>query len=291
MHDKHYTMLTHNLSDNWDISRKTIMAKTREMHEVALRRSEAIEVISTAVARLVKTEQHLLRHGLDSLEPGVSRLDIIEDPGSIDEIAGSFLSSQIHMDMQLRRLGRSTVYKICRYLHDVSFPLEKSYVAIRNWNEKETEKYDEWRSINPDSLETTFKLMEAHHCLRSLLRDQLKLLTSLKHEFSNAIDADEVNGKLMELLVHCVEAGLAVQDLMIRKQLNKNDATMEAGENALMRAIHPTVNAHRSANVSLVECVAGTAALKICETLITFRMDMQREKDKIEKAIGVNQSI
>ena len=216
---------------------------------MALRRSDAIELISTAVAKLVKTDQHLLRHGLDSLEPDVSRLDVIEDPGSIEEIAGSFLSSPTHMDVRLRKLGRSTIYKICRYLHDVSFPLDKSYVAIRNWNEKETEKYDQWRSINPDSLETTYKLMEAHHCLRNLLRDQFKLLTSLMHEFPNAIDADEVSRKLMQLLVHCVEAQFVVQDLMARKQLNKDDATMEAGENALMGAMHPTVNAYRSANV------------------------------------------
>ena len=40
-----------------------------------------------------------------------------------------------------------------------------------------------------------------------------------------------------------------------------------------------------------MERVASTAPLKIYETLITFRMEMQRAKEKIEKAIGVDQSI
>ncbi|KAK0515554.1 hypothetical protein JMJ35_001588 [Cladonia borealis] len=47
----------------------------------------------------------------------------------------------MHIVGQLRKLARSTVY-------DIQVPLEKSYVAIHNWNEKEKEKYNEWRSIN-----------------------------------------------------------------------------------------------------------------------------------------------
>ena len=47
----------------------------------------------------------------------------------------------MHIVGQLRKLVRSTV-------HDIQIPLEKSYVAIRGWNGREEEKYNEWRPIN-----------------------------------------------------------------------------------------------------------------------------------------------
>ena len=106
---------------------------------MATRRSDVIEATSAALEKLVKTGQKLLRHGVDSLAPNITRLEDVEDPGSLDDIAGDLYGSSRHMDGQLRKLGRSTVYKMCRYLYDIQIPLEKSYVAIRGWNEKEEE--------------------------------------------------------------------------------------------------------------------------------------------------------
>ena len=236
------------------------MEETREMHEPAVRRSDVLELISTAVQELVKTEQKLLRQGVESLEPGVTRLEVVEDPGSIDDIAGDFVGSSTHIAGQVRRLGRSAVYKMCRYLHDTRIPLQKSYVALHRWNEKEKEVYHEWRSINSDSLDTTDELSEAHHCLGGLVRDQRKLLMSLRNEFTNAMDADKDDGKLMHLLAYCTEAQLTVSQLMAQKQLERDDATVEAGENALRESIHPGVSAHRSTNIMLVEHLESIAS-------------------------------
>ena len=267
------------------------MSETREMHEMAVRRSDVIKLISTAVEELVKTEQHLLRHGLESLEPGIVRLEVVEDPGSVGDIAGNLCGSLTHIVGQLQRLGRSTVYKMCRYLYDVQFPLEKSYVAIRRWNEKEKEKYDEWRSVDPSSLNTTHKLAEAHRCLSNLVRDQLELLISLKNEFTSVTDATEGHRQLINLLARSDDAQNAVQEVMAQKQLDKDEARVEAGETALMEAIHPRVNFHRSTIIPLVEKAESIAGLEACELLIDFRMKIQREKEKTENAIGVEKRL
>ena len=266
------------------------MGETREMHELAVQRSDMIELISTAVQELVKTEQNLLRHGVESLEPGVTRLEVVEDPGSIEDIAGAFSGSSTHIVGQLRKLGRSTVYKMCRYLYDIQVPLEKSYAAIRRWNEKEKEDYDSWRSINPANLSSTRELAEAACCLSELVRDQLKLLNSLKDEFANAMNVDKVEGQLMHLLGYCMNAQLAVQQLMTQKQLGRDEATVEAGENALRESIHPRMNVHRSTNIALIEHVESIAAIKICQILIDFRVEMNKAREKIATAIEVEES-
>ena len=284
-------MLTHGLSNDWSFSREMIMGETREMQEMAVRRADLIELISTDVQELVKTEQNLLRHGVESLEPGVTRLEVVEDPGSIADIAGDFSGSSTHIVGQLQKLGRSTVYKMCRFLNDIQIPLERSCVAIRGWNEKEKEKYNEWRSIDPGSLNSTRDLAEAHRCLSNLVRDQLKLLRSLEDDFTNAMDADKVDENLMQLLVHCIGAQLAVQELMAQKQLERDEALLEAGEDALRQSIHPRMNAHRSTNIPLVEHIESIASLKMCEILVDFRTKIRREKERIENAIGVGQSV
>ena len=238
---------------------------------------------------LVKTEQTLLRHGIESLEPGVVRLEVVEDPGSIDDIAGDFCGSSTHIIEQLRKLGRSTVYKMCRYLYEIQIPLEKSYVAIRRWNEKEKQNYKEWQSIGPGNLNSSQDLANAYRCLNNLARDQLKLLLSLKSEFANATNANEVDGRLTHLLAYHDGAQLTVKKLMAKRQLERDDATMEAGEHALRSSIHPGVNAHRSTNVPLVEQVESIVALKMCETLVEFRTKILRERDRIEKASEARQ--
>ena len=73
---------------------------------------------------------------------------------------------------------------------------------------------------------------------------------------------------------------------MAQKELERDDATMEVGENALRESIHLRMNAHRSTNIPLVEQVESIAALKMCETLIDFRREIQAGKEKIESTIG-----
>ena len=291
---KHHPRLTNDLSDLFSLGHVTIMSETRKMYEMATRRSNVIEATSAAVEELVKTEQRLLRHGVDSLAPGVTRLEDVEDPGSIDDIAGNFCGSLTHMDGQLRKLGRSTIYKICRYLDDIKLPLEKSYEAIHEWEEKEQERYNAWRTINLESLESKDKLHqlgEAHIGLYNLVRGQLELLMSLKNEFTSVTDAKEGHRQLMSLLARRDDAQNAIQQVMAQKQLDKDEAKVEAGEIALMEAIHPRVNFHRSTIIPLVEKYESIAGLEACELLIDFKLKIQREKEKIENAIGVEKRL
>ena len=129
------------------------MGETREMHKVATRRDSAIELTSTAVKGFIKTRARLLRYGVDCLTPGVTQLDAVEDPGSIDEIVGDFCGSSIHIDERIRRLGRSTIYQICRHLSDIQVHLEKCHQAICNWKETERKTYCKWRSIDLNDLD------------------------------------------------------------------------------------------------------------------------------------------
>ncbi len=77
-----------------------------------------IELISTSVQELVKTEQKILRHGVECLEPGVVRLEVIEDPGSIDDIAGDFGGSSTHIVGHLSALDDAYEYPRLRRQHD-----------------------------------------------------------------------------------------------------------------------------------------------------------------------------
>ena len=77
-----------------------------------------IELISTAVQELVKTEQKILRHEVESLEPGVVRLEVVEGPRSIDDIAGEFGGSSTHIVGQLSALDDAYEYPRLRRQHD-----------------------------------------------------------------------------------------------------------------------------------------------------------------------------
>ena len=284
---KNYTLLTHGLSRSWGFNRDTYVDEINEMYATTVRRSEMLERIATGVQEIVKTQQTLLGQGIKALQPGVDCLEAVVDHGDIDDIAGIFVGSSKHIVNQVRKLGRSVIYKICHYLHDTRIPLQKSYVALHRWNEKEEEMYSEWRSIDADSLNTPEELSEAHCCLGGLVRDQRKLLMSLRDEFANAIDADNDGGKLLHLLARCAQGNLAVQQLRAQNQLEQENATVEAGENALRDTIHPEVNAHRSTNISLVEYLGSITSFKMCKILIDFRAKVHGEQKHIADAIGV----
>ena len=197
----------------------------------------------------------------------------------------------ICMDGQLRKLGRSTIYKICRYLNDIQVPLERCYETIREWNEKEKEEYNEWRSINLESQGSNHKLAEALSHFMDLVRDQLELLISLNNGFTSVTDAKEGHRQLMSLLARRDDAQNAIQQVMAQKQLDKDEARVEAVEIALMEAIHPTVNFRRSTIIPLVEKVESIAGLEACELLIDFKLQIQRVKEKIDNASEVEQRL
>lgn len=261
------------------------MRETRAMHQIAIQRSNVIELTSTALQKFVKTVQKLLRHGVGYLAPGITRLEVVKDPGSIDDITGVYCWSLTQMDEQTRTFGRSIIYKMCQYLDNIYIHLEKSYEAIRKWNENEQEEYNEWRSIDVDSLDSRHKLIDAHYLLLNIVDDQLKLLVSLKSEFTSMTNADM---KLMDLFAQCAGSQLAVQ-LMAQKQLERDDATMEVGKSLLLEAMHPELNFHRSTHIAFIKHFASVAALGSCEVLMDFRSEIQEEKGKIENVVGVEQ--
>lgn len=117
------------------------MREAQDMYHTARRRSIMIESTSTGIEKLVKTAKTLIRHGIQFLEAGLTRFEAVKDPGSIDDITGNFCGSSTHIDRQLRKLGRLTIYKMCRYVDHVQVSLEKCYGAIRGWNEKELEEF------------------------------------------------------------------------------------------------------------------------------------------------------
>ena len=282
---KHNLRLTHDHSNHSSYARETIVRETRAIHEIATRRSDVIETTSTAVVKLVNTGQTLLRHGLESFAPGTTRVEALKDPGSIDDIAGDFLGSSTHIAGQLNKLGRSTVYKICRYLNDIQVPLEKCHEAIREWNERERETYSEWRSINLDSLDPT--LCQPHLCLQGLVDDQLKLLVLLKVEFTGMTGATEGHKDLMDLFGRCAGAQSAVQRVVAQEQLEEDEARIEAETSALTEAIHRGVSLHRSTNVPLVRHLESIVGLKLCGIVLEFGRKIEGLKQKIENAIEV----
>ena len=139
------------------------------------------------------------------------------------------------MDKKIRQLGRSTIYKLCRYVNRVQVPLERCYVAIREWTEKELEEYGGWRSSYRESQSLGRKLNDPYTRLSDLIEDQLKLLVSLKHEFVIVTDTKEADTELMDLFEHLLITQLTVQEIHKEHQLDQDEATKEAGKDASMK--------------------------------------------------------
>ena len=252
------------------------------MYHTARRRSNMIERTSTSIKKLVKTVQTLLRRGIQFFEPGLTRFEAVKDLGSIDDITGDFCGSSTHMDRQLRKLGRLTIYEMCRYVDHVHVLLEKCYGAVRGWNEKELREFSQWRSIDLNNMDSGRKLNDAYTRLSDLIDDQLELLEFLKAEFIGMTDVRDSETKLMDLFEHLTQARFAVSLVQGGNGLKRDEARQQVKIQALREVIQREVDAHRSSNVILIEHLEGIVSLKSAEKALEFSKEVQARKEKLE---------
>ena len=252
------------------------------MYDTAHRHSIMIERTAASIEMLVGTAQKMLRHGIRSLEPGLTRFEAVNDPGSMDDIAGNFCGSLTHVRGQLRKLGRLTIYKMCRYVDHVHVSLEKCYGAIRRWKEKERVEFRQWRSIDLNNMDSARKLNDAYTRLSDLIDDQLELLKFLKAEFIGMTDFRDSETKLMDLFEHLTQAQLAVSIVQKENGLEQAEARQQVANQILREVIQRGVDSHRSSNVALIEHLESVVGLKSAEKLLEFSMEIQERKEKLE---------
>lgn len=266
---KQYTTLTHVHSDQDSYGIATLIHKAKAMYTVAIRRSGSIRTISTAVKAFVKEGSKLLRCGVETPTPGMSQVDALKNPGSIKDIKAEFSGSSKHIDEQIRKLGRTTVYQMCRYLRDIQIPLEKCYEAIVDWEEMELKKYSKWRDTVVDGLNAD-NLCEAHNYLEHIVRHQLTLLELLNKGFSIMTESETGKERMEKLFILVTDAQGTVEELMDLKQLEVYQARQEVGENALVRAVGRGLPWHESANVPLIGPDKSMIAFESCKVVMEF---------------------
>ena len=120
-----------------------------------LHQHKAIEQTSSVIEQLVAAERESLFAGLSFLAPGVTTLEPVVNPGSIEKICHDLHGSIEHMEERLERLARSAIYRLCQAIDQVRLPLERFLVATHGWQEDKDHK---WLKIGLEKLKSRKRL-------------------------------------------------------------------------------------------------------------------------------------
>ena len=279
-------MLTHTSRPPPTWNHQAAIDRHQALHAAANEQNDAIKKTSSAIEDFVAAERQFLFAGLSILAPGVTTLEPVENPGSIEEICRDLHGSIEHMEERLERLARSTIYRLCQVIDQVRLPLERLLVATRGWQQDKDHK---WLRIRPEKLTSnkkTERLIDATMSLKQLIPRQRKQLTRLANDFTLMAKVIQSDGKLLKLYEQGMEAQKAIRMVMEKHNLlDPDDATQEAVAESLVTAIHRDVSLHRPAIIPLIEMVEGIASHESNSVVLDFLDRIVREKQKIDNAI------
>ena len=279
-------MLTHASRPPPKWNHRAAINRHQALYATADEQYKAIKKTSSVVEELVTAEREFLFAGLSLLAPGVTTLEPVDNPGSIEEICRDLHGSIEHMEERLERLARSTIYRLCQAIDQVRLPLERLMLATRGWQQDKDRK---WLKIRPEKLrssEKTERLIDATMGLTLLINRQRTQLTRLANDFTLMAKVIESDGKLLKLYEQGMEAQEAIRMVMEKQNLlDTDDATQEAVAETLVTAIHRNVSLHRPAIIPFIEKVEGIASHESNGVVLDFLERIVREKQKIDNVI------
>ena len=265
------------------------MREAQEMHNTAHRHFRMIETTATSIEQLAWTVNKMLYHGIQFLQPALTRFEAVNDPGSMDNIAGNFCGTLTHVEDQLQKLGRLSIYKMCRYVDCVHVSLERCYGAVQAWNAKEPREFGQWQSIDLNGMDSARKLNRAYNRLSDLINNQLELLKLIKAEFTGMTDVRDSDTELVDLFERLTQAQFAVSLVQKEDGLTRDEAIERVKIQALREVIQRRVDAHRSSNVILIEHLESIMSLDLAEIVLEFSHYVQAQKEELESYMTTKQ--